>query len=275
MKRIMYLMVALGVAACSQPTSEWIKPSSVTLGCEDYQSVELDHAVLYNNVWNKGAARNYDWEQCLEQKPSAEVPIYGWSWNWPKKGRNIFGYPQIKVGSSPWEPLPGIDARFPIKMDSLRNLFVSHNVEISSDGEHNVATTLWLTRSPEIGDTPNKSVITAEIMIWTYATVGHMNPAGRKIGLIQQNERTWSVWLSQDWGDASGHNENKWINVTFKSEQPHLSNRYDVIALLNNDLLSDLRLEQNYIADIELGTEIMRGQGLVWVNSFEVETIFQ
>lgn len=274
MKHIMSLMAVLTIGSCSAPTSEWIKPPSVTLGCENYQSVKLDNAVLYNNVWNKDAAKNYDWKQCLEQKPDAGLPTYGWSWDWPNEGRDIFGYPQIKVGSSPWDPLPRIDARFPVKVDRLQNLFVSHDLDISSDGEFNVATTMWLTNSPNIGDTPNKSIITAEIMIWTYATAKHMNPAGEKIGLIEQDERTWSVWVSRDWRDTSGQNENKWINVTFKAERSQLSSRYDVIALLNDDLLSGLGLEQSYIADIELGTEIMRGQGLVWVNSFDVETTF-
>lgn len=271
MKRFTLMAAIFMLASCSPQDSDWTKPETITLGCESYQSIPLNHAILYNNVWNKDAADGFDWQQCLEQKPGADSPIYGWSWHWPNTGRQIFAYPQIKVGSSPWEPLPKIDDRFPAKIDQLESLTVSHELEIHADGQLNVATSMWLTSSPDIGELPNKSVIVAEVMIWTFATAEHMNPAGQNIGLIEQDGKKWSVWLNENWGDASGQNENEWVYLTFKAEEPDLTSRFDVIALLNHDLLAHLGLEKHYIADIELGTEIMRGDGLVWVNNFDVE----
>jgi len=235
MKRFILLVFFSGAVSCSEANSDWVKPETITLGCESYKSIPVNGAVLYNNVWNSGAAKDYQWTQCLEQKPKGADAIYGWSWC----------------------------------------LVVSHDLSIDADGQHNVATSMWLTNSSSIGDVQNKSIITAEVMVWTFATAKHMNPAGQKIGTIEQDGEKWSVWLDKSWGDASGQNENRWIYVTFKAENFHLSSKFDVAALLNNELLSELNFQQSYIADIELGTEIMRGQGLVWVNDFDVDMILR
>ena len=271
MKKTIWLSAILMLISCTDPVAEWSKPDTITLGCENYQSIPLNNAVLYNNVWNKDSAKDYNWTQCLEQKPNSVKPVYGWSWDWPNKGRQIFSYPQIKFGSSPWDPLPKIDARFPVRLGDLATLVINHDLDIDSNGQFNVATTLWLVNSPNIGDAPNPSIIKAEVMIWTFATDKHMNPAGRKIGVIKQDDKNWSVWLNENWGDVSGQNNNKWINITFKAEESHLSNQFNIAALLDHDLLSELNLHDSYVADIELGTEIMRGKGLLWVNHFDVD----
>lgn len=271
MKQFLLTLIVLAIAACTPPKSNWTKPNTIELGCESFQSIKIKDLVLYNNTWNSASAKDASWKQCLEQKLDVNDTVYGWSWSWPNKGRQIFAYPQIKIGSSPWEPLPKVDNRFPVKIDQLESLIISHDLDIDADSQFNVATSMWLTDSSSIGDIQNKSIITAEIMVWTFATAKHMNPAGHNIGVIEQDGKKWSVWLDKSWGDSSGQNENEWIYVTFKAEVFNLSNRFDIAALLNNNILSDLNLEQSYIADIELGTEIMRGQGLVWVNSFNAE----
>lgn len=252
---------------------EWEKPESITLGCADYQSVVRDQGILYNNVWNKDAAGSFPWRQCLEQKPGTDTVTLGWSWQWPDKGRQIFGYPQIKRGSSPWDPIPKIDDQFPIPIARLKSMTIAHDLTIAARGQHNVATSLWLTRTPAIGTKPDPTIIAAEVMVWTYATDGHMDPAGKKIGTIWHAQQRWSVWLDKNWTDASGQNDNRWIYITFQAERSSLSSRFDIAAMLRDDLLSTLEIENSYIADVELGTEIMRGQGLAWVDNFTVDII--
>ncbi len=48
---------------------------------------------------------------------------------------------------------------------------------------------------------------------------------------------------------------------------------FDAAELLNISSLSKLKLQQYYVADIKLGTEIMSGEGLLWVNKFEVDMV--
>ncbi len=257
--------------SCTNEEEIWIKPEVIKLGCDDYQSIEVDGKILYNNVWNKNAAGDYAWQQCIVEKPNSDTPIYGWSWQWPDTGQQIFAYPQIKVGTSPWAPLPVGGNDLPAKIKDINALNISHEMRFDTRGEFNVATSMWLTNSVDIGETQNKAVIAAEIMVWTYATEGHLNPAGEQIGTIESGGRQWSVWLDRNWSDASGENDNSWVYVTFKAEDNRLSNSFDVIDLLSNPILSDLQLDQYYIADVELGTEIMQGEGVAWVEDFSVQ----
>lgn len=271
MNQALTCLLVASLTGCTGQEQVWVKPETRVLGCEDYQSIPTDIGVLYNNVWNENAAGDYNWQQCLEQKPGIDPFIYGWSWDWPRISRHIFAYPQIKLGSSPWDPLPKMDARFPIKIEQLEKMVISHDLSINAVGDYNVATSMWLTHSPNIGDKPNKSIIAAEIMFWTFETQGHMAPAGRQIGSVVQDEQEWIVWLSENWGDASGENENSWVYLTFQATNPKLVNSFDASLLLNHPLVSDLDLNRYYIADVELGTEIMQGSGLVWVNDFSVD----
>lgn len=270
--KIIRVLPAIGLmSACTPNSSDWAKPATLTLSCDAFESITVDGAVLYNNMWNAGAAGSANFEQCLERQPGAEPYTYGWSWNWPNEGRQIFAYPQIKTGSSPWDPLPRIDDRFPARLSDLDALVVSHALDIDTNGQHNVATSLWLTTEPNLKDEPDRSIIAAEIMVWSYYTPGHMNPAGEKRDVIEVDGQQWSVWIDENWRDMSGQNDNRWTYVTFRSETPSLTAQFDVAKLLGHLAVSSLRLSDTYVADVELGTEIMRGSGLAWVRQFDVQ----
>ena len=263
-------LVCLILTACTPPASTWIKPETQTLACQRYSVVELEGHALFNNVWNLDAAKDFPWKQCLEQKLDTTEPVYGWSWHWPAKGRDIFAYPQVKVGTSPWTPNTKKDPRFPVLIKDINSLQVSHELEATVQGEFNVATSMWLTNTSEIGDKQNSGIIVAELMIWTYATENHMTPAGKKVGYVEEGGNKWSVWLHEDWADVSGQHENKWVYLTFKAEHSNLRASFDVRHLLKTPLIAHLNMQDMYIADIEVGTEIMSGDGLVWVKDFNV-----
>lgn len=275
MRSTYILAVGLVLSACS-PNSHaaepWVKPATATVTCERFASVPTERGILYNNVWNAGAAGSFQWGQCIEQKPESK-DIKGWSWHWPNSGSQIFAYPQIKVGSSPWDPLPKLDKRFPVRLDSLKSLVISHEIDAQAQGEHNVATTLWLTSTDQIGDSPNRKIIVGEVMFWTYATPGHMSPAGRQVATIEEGGQRWSVWVSEHWGDASGQNDNRWAYVTFKRDAGGFKASFDAVDLLRNKAIAHLGLSSSYVADVELGSEIMRGDGLIWVRVFDVEMV--
>ena len=251
--------------------SVWVKPESITISCNDYYNVQTKQGVLNNNVWNKQAAKNDTWTQCLEKRIVEGSIQFGWSWSWPIGGeRVIYSYPQIKVGSSPWAPEPKFDSSFPLKISDLKKLDISHDIEISTNGQHNTATTMWLITEPYEGSMPNPSVIAAEIMIWTYSTEEHFDPAGRKSGELTIGDTTWEVWHKENWVDQSGVNENKWVYVSFRTTKPSMKANIPALELLNYAIQKRLISEEWYIADVELGNEIMSGAGFTWVKTFNV-----
>lgn len=271
--RVLIFAAVLVLSSCGRSAPEpsrWTKPDSIVVGCEDYQSFETKYGVLYNNVWNKHADESGDGVQCIESRGVGGSIQYGWSWSWPEGKRVIYAYPQIKVGSSPWAPEPRFDERFPKKISSLQRFELNFDVETVTDGDHNLAASLWLTTEPIKGGDPNPSVIAAEIMIWTYSTERHFDPAGRKFAEVEIDGGWWEVWVDKNWKDASGVNDNRWTYVTFRSKEQSMSASLGLLKLLEYAVEHQIVSEELYVADLELGNEIMSGSGITWINSFEV-----
>lgn len=271
--RMLTVTVLLILASCrshvdSAPAE---KLESTLLGCEDYQAVMTPDGILYNNVWNKHAAKEGEGTQCLHGKQVEGAMLYGWSWRWPTDKCVVYGYPQIKLGKSPWDPASSMDERFPIRISSVRRLEVSYDVETTGDGDYNLATSLWLTREPVLGNTPQPDAIVAEVMIWTYASPGFFQPGGSKHGELQAGNTTWEVWVDGNWGDTSGIHANKWIYLAYHSRQPSLKAAFDVMGLLQYAVDAGLISSDFYIADVMTGNEVMGGSGATWVKSFGMD----
>jgi hypothetical protein len=267
------LSIALLTSACSpgEPESpvKWASPATEIVTCEAWAEVPHDGLIYFNNVWNLQAARDFDWSQCIVRDPAAPER-YGFSWHWPASGRDIFSQPQAKIGVSPWDPLPKLDSRFPVRIGDLESMTIATEVTVEGPSQYTVVTTLWLTDTGDIGDTPQPQSIVAEVMIWTHATADHLNPAGAKIGTIHHGGAAWDVWLDENWHDVSGANDNRWMYIAMVAGQGGLSAIFDPIALLRSEPLARLNLDYAYIADVELGSEIMRGDGLLWIERFDV-----
>lgn len=273
MLRISSLLFPIFLLGCSNDAKEndtWVKPDSITISCDNYFSITTEDGVITNNVWNMNAASTDSWSQCLEKREIEGKTQFGWSWSWPL-GRNvIYSQPQIKIGASPWAPEPKFNNAFPLKISDLKKLNISHHIDVSTNGNHNTTTTMWLITEPYTGSSPNKSIIAAEIMIWTYATEGHLNPAGHKRGEITIEDTTWEVWHQKDWEDKSGANDNKWINISFRSKKSSLKANIPALRLLRYAIENNLISDDLFIADVELGNEIMSGSGIAWVKDFRV-----
>ncbi len=268
---LIILVSCLTISACDKKTIDepiWEKPDTKTINCGDFTSEEIPGGTLYNNVWNKQAVKGFQWRQCLEKSLTAD--LFGWSWEWPTDSNSIFAYPQIKVGISPWDPRPTANSGFPLENTSVRSLMVEHELEVQGNSEHNIAVSLWLTSTGDIGNKPNPSIIIAELMIWNFQTPNHMSPGGTHIGNVQEGDQNWEVWVDKHWGDVSGENSNKWVYITFRATNNNLKAKFDVIKFTDYAIEKNILPQEFYIADIELGTEIKSGSGLVWVKQFDV-----
>ena len=266
---ILGLLAALNSACTAQPPKEWIVPDIEELNCDAWAEVPHQGAVYFNNVWNVQAAGDFPWTQCIVRDP-ADSERLGFQWKWPGSGSDIYAQPQAKIGMSPWDPVPRLDDRFPVGIKTIEAMRVATEVEVVGPSQYNVVTTLWLTNSPAIISEPKPGSIVAEVMIWTYATAGHLSPAGTKIGSVVHNGAAWDIWLDESWHDVSGENDNRWIYVAFVSRDPRFSAEFDPVALLRSEPLKALNFDDAYIADIELGAEVMRGEALLWIDQFEV-----
>ncbi len=266
---ILGLFAGSNSACTAQKHEEWIVPDTEELNCDAWAEVPHQGAVYFNNVWNVQAVGDFPWTQCIVRDP-ADSERLGFQWKWPGSGTNIFAQPQAKIGMSPWDPVPRLDDRFPIGIRSIEAMRVTTEVEVDGPSQYNIVTTLWLTKSPAIISEPKPDSIVAEVMIWTYATADHLSPAGTKIGSVVHDGAAWDIWLDESWHDVSGKNDNRWIYVAFVAQDPRFSAEFDPVALLRSEPLKALNFDDAYIADIELGAEVMRGEALLWIDQFEV-----
>jgi phage I-like protein len=57
------------VASLKRPgTAATAKPDLTTVTCDDYATIKTEHGILTNNVWNKHAAGDNKWRQCIEER---------------------------------------------------------------------------------------------------------------------------------------------------------------------------------------------------------------
>lgn len=275
--RSLWVVALLGLVACKSELATPLPqhpPESVSLGCDDYQSIETEVGVLYNNVWNKQADDTGNATQCLTSRTVEGTLQYGWSWSWPKGKRVIYAYPQIKRGPSPWAPRPRGDNRLPARIAAIQTLELEFDTETASSGIYNLAASMWITTEPVTGDNPRPSAIAAEMMIWTYASKGHFNPAGKKVTEVQLDGTLWEVWVDRSWGDASGVNDNQWTYITYRSTTNSQSANLDLTKMLDYAVQQQWISAEQYISNVELGNEIMSGSGVTWVKSFNLTIQF-
>jgi len=272
-------MLGIGVlSGCSQSELEPISISEHQLvSCGDYATQSMDLGLLVNNVWNKHAAAKApegSTRQCIVKQQRGNKHVYGWLWSWPTSPRAVFAQPQIKLGASPWDPRVSFGEDFPIQVKKVESATLSHHLNIVSNGNYNVATTMWLTDVPidsssELSLDQRKQAIAAEFMVWTYYTPGQFKPGGKKLGTAIIGGLEWEYWYTEHWGDVSKRNENSWRYLTFRLTKPSLDVDIDLSALLDYAREQQGLEKDWYIGDLELGTEVMGGEGFATLERFD------
>ncbi len=128
-----------------------------------------------------------------------------------------------------------------MKISELTKLSISHDVYIDTNGQHNLATSMWLIDSPNKKKQLTKSSIMAEVMIWTYSTPKHFNPAGKLYGTFERANKNWEVWVDKNWRDLSGENDNKWTYITFRSTNSNLKSSFNALELIQYAFNVDIK----------------------------------
>ena len=236
---------------------------ATTLGCDDWFSLTTPSGRLSNNVWGKDLAGSFPYKQCLEQRTVDEIPQYGWSWSWPEQTQFVYAFPEIIVGSKPWEAgSSGNDERFPTQVSSTPHLFIDFDIEIQSQGNFNLIQEMWIIDTPTVSDPPDFHAIQAELIIWTEHT--GWGPQCCEIVNIDGNE--WWFWTRSNWGDP----ENPFTYIAYVLRTPSRSMFYDAGKIVADAVKRGLINPDHYITSVELGNEIASGSGVAWLKKFSV-----
>ncbi len=247
-----------------------------TISCSpDFHLTRADGSILFNNTWNAVAAGSQPWSQCLQSRTVNGGPTqHGWRWSWPLSGGALYAYPELVVGAKPWETGPGNDSRFPIQLSQVNTLNLNFSVETQATGSRNLAASIWMISTPQVAAPPVFSDIKAEVMIWTDYTddmVADPGTTTKRGEFTDASGLQWEVWADETWGDASGGASNQWVYVAYhlKPGQRRSSANIDVRAILRHAAITLHLLDTAwYVADVELGNELVSGQGETWLSNF-------
>jgi len=238
------------------------------LGCGNNELVATPYGHVLNNMWNKQAAGRGNWRQCLQVRTNAQGnKEWGWTWNWPRKD-NLYAYPQVMIGVSPWRAEANKDPRFPIRIDRLKRLVIEHDVSITSDGKQNLATDLWITRQAPVVGKPDPANIRAELMIWTHASPGLVDAATKPLATFELAGQTWTLYSRPATHKLDNGSEVGWTYIAYVAKKEMLKGKLDVRALVLDAVARGLISAQDHVAGFEWGNELVSGSGSTWVKQF-------
>lgn len=207
---------------------------------------------VINNVWNKNIASGaYQQKVFLEMLDGKGA--FGWQWSWPR-ARDVMAYPEVAYGDKPWDPPSGVPSEFPFPVSS-RKLAVNFDIRLTATGRYSLIFTLW-----GIANTNNpKGSITHEIMIWIANQGG--SPAGTQRGTLLVSGVNFDVYVNPHQSDNSGLNKNQWTYVAFVAQTPLLKGHLDLDAMITHLRKQGLMADSTFLTCVELGTEILGGEG--------------
>jgi hypothetical protein len=216
---------------------------------------------LFNNVWNSKAISG-PYRQKVFVKEEHDKPAFGWVWSVPDSQAPAT-YPEIQAGASPWNGAVVPDSGFPFQIGT-KELVVSYDINLAASGNYDVTLQSWVVSALR----PSKSLITHEVVI--FIANERIPVAGERVAQTTLQGNAFSVYVDKYHRDATGNNANTWTLISLLAEKPILRGPVDVGALFDFLLKSGHLDAQSYVANIELGTDIMRGSGSAVIRDFAV-----
>lgn len=239
-----------------------------TLGCDDAYSVPTPLGRIANNVWNRQAAGEHPFRQCILVRDTPEGDEYGWSWEGLPVGDTLISFPQVVLGWKPWDGGASSHPELPVRIADLAGLRLSYDVRTRAFGKYNLATTLWLTRSGAEGEAPDPMDITADVMIWSEGS--GFDPFGTRVGNVTIDGTELEVWFAPDLGDPSGEGP-RWNYVAYLYPRKTQAVALDLKKILEHAAAAGFISADHYVSDVEVGNEVMSGAGETWIRSLSLE----
>ena len=219
-----------------------------------------------NNTWGSATIiPTYKWDQCIGSTfadPNTVVAKWTWDMGYDS-GFGVKSYPEIIYGFKPGANNP--TSTFPKLINNAKSIVVKWDIEIDkTDSMGQLLLESWISSTNNVTRLTDKNMV-AELGIilscWG-AVNGWCNPVGEKVN-IGGYDYIFNVNAAPIPGNP--------MFITFNSVTPQLGKGGVDIALFLNFLKSRGVLnDQQYIDDIEFGTEIAAGKGAARLNSYSI-----
>ncbi len=214
---------------------------------------------VLNNAWNVGGLQHgTDYELDAIYDPDDLTTGVTFSWSFPiatEAYPKILAYPEVIFGPAPMSgghKVTDTAGFFPLRVGDIEELTATYDVSYEGNTDwFNVAFDIWLTDVPNGGPTS----VTNEVMIWVHQ--GDVQPFGSRVGTYSSGSISAAIH-SDDSGDWT------YTAVVLDSDRPA-----GVLSI--SDIMSELESlgivsQDEYIASVELGSEIVAGAGRLTIN---------
>ena len=236
----------------------------VTSDCGDYSITTQGPYQYLNNTWAQDKAKG-PFQQCLITRKIAGKTQLGWTWNWPGYERLGFGEPQIIFGWKPWSD-HSTTPLLPLRISDVRQLTVRYAVATAHTGKAALSLSMFVTDSSKAA-APNPRAIVDEIVVWLDYPE-NATPVGSRAAQLEVAGVGYELWHAPnqgDRGDGIG-----WELYYFKGPNQQLHGAIQVQPFLESLLQKNLIGGDRFVANVQLGDQLMSGSGTTWVQDFAV-----
>jgi hypothetical protein len=235
-------------------------------GNEADARASLGKYMVTTNVWNPTAA-NY-FSECIKARHDTATGLIDAQINWNVQGSNnqVLSFPNFAYGWQVGTDQGSSTKKLPTTVGSLGDLTASGRIETvcaaGSTCTMNTAFDLLFSNTP----TPATWPPTAELMVWVQATCNACN-AGKLVGTVSIDGVNFEVYkgtVTPPTGTAS------WTYVAYVAEKTVTQFNFNIKNFLTDSLARGYLKASDYLAVVEIGTEVTSGQGTTTLSGYGV-----
>ena len=222
---------------------------------------------VVNNAWNSDSltyGQDYTMSSAFDDLDVSEGTTFNWSYGAAVStdNRSVLAYPELIFGPSPMSggaKTTDVAGVFPLQVSSINALNAHFDVSMSGDtGGFNISYDIWLTNTPN-GD---RSTVTNEIMVWVHS--GDVPAFGKLVGTYSDGYFSGSIYY-----DAAKN------YTAIIADKDILVGTIDIANMLATLVDMGIVSESEYLASVELGSEVIYGTGSLTVNNLDLSVDFQ
>lgn len=262
---VLVALILAPAASCANDGSGSLSaPANLHPDCTDWSIHKLGRYEIANNVWGKGAIRNY--KQCIFGSLNSNSGLsksMGWSWRWPKVADGVKAYPSILYGKKPWNDY-STSRLLPQEIQRLDNLMVTYKVKLKSSGAVNLLLESWITKTKQAK--PHERVGEVAVQLYQKNWPGQ---AGRFIEPVVIDGIKFDFYMEKRM-HVTGDRDT-WVYYGFVHKgRPVYQARLDMMKFVNYLVQHKYLNRHHYLASVELGNEVDHGEGRTEIEHFSV-----
>lgn len=286
MRPLALLFTVLSLVACNSSSTTTTTttaalpdlPDGVTeVNSDDWGTITHNGYVLNSNPWNEKKASEPH-AQKVFCGVSNGIPFFGWQWSWNNANDyTVLAYPEVFCGYSPFGPMGtiGHTPGYPCAIGG-HGFHSSFDVAMTTapvnGGEcWDLAYDIWILSSTSDPANFGRGDVKCEIMIWLDSK-NSLLPRwlGNPKDTITANGNAFDYYYYPNQADGNGQG-GAHLYAAFSAEKPiHASSDFDFTPFLAYLTAKGVLSSADYVATIELGTEVIIGSGQAVVRNYSV-----